>query len=455
MSMLGGAARTVIDDIKSPISFAPDGKRFVYESCWSEGVQFRVARVDRDDDRQLANIRKAQCGVFQVGPSWSRDGRTIVAPVVLIDDRSLERTALASVAADDGTVRELYSAPYVFGRPIWLPGGHSLLVPHSEEGFKELQLWTVTFPGGEARRLTDDLTWYGTVVSGLGAGGLDATPDGRTAVSIVSTRISNIWAVPIEHPMEARQVSNGLPVAQAQELANGRILAVDREGKLWTMDQNGSHRTSFTSLRDVNTFSRCGNVVLAQVDPSSQTMSLFRVDAEGSHATPLIEDIAWAPYACSDKGDYVFYANKDAILRIPMAGGPPREVGHHLGCIGWPGVSPDGARLACVQSMEGTAKGFKVTVVGAHNGSAIASWPVQWPSWGTFQWSPHGVAWWFLRSDGGVFNVWEQPFGGGSATQLTSFTSGRIFNFNRSLDGKRLVVTRGNLSHDVVLLTFK
>jgi len=105
--------------------------------------------------------------------------------------------------------------------------------------------------------------------------------------------------------------------------------------------------------------------------------------------------------------------------------------------------------------MEGTAKGFKVTVVGAHNGSAIASWPVQWPSWGTFQWSPHGVAWWFLRSDGGVFNVWEQPFGGGSATQLTSFTSGRIFNFNRSLDGKRLVVTRGNLSHDVVLLTFK
>ena len=257
MSMLGGAARKVLDDIKSPISFSPDGKRFVYESCWSDGVQLRVVRLDRDDERQLAAIPKANCVVFQHGPSWSPDGRTIVAPVFLFNQQWL----LASVSADDGTVRELLSSRYRIGRPMWLPGGHSLLVPHAEEMFREFQLWTVTFPGGEVRRLSDDLTWYDQR--------LDATPDGRTAVSIVSTRISNIWAMPVEDPMQARQVSSGLPVFEAAELANGRILAVDYEGKLWTMDRSGGHRTSFSSLRDVNTFARCGNVVVAEVDTSA------------------------------------------------------------------------------------------------------------------------------------------------------------------------------------------
>ncbi len=122
----------------------------------------------------------------------------------------------------------------------------------------------MTFPGGEAHRLTDDLSWYDL--------GLDATPDGRNAVSIVSTRISNIWVVPVEDPMQARQVSDGLPVAEAAEVADGRILADDYEdqllgsSQLWTSDQNGSQRTPFTSLRHVNAFMRCGNVVVAVVD---------------------------------------------------------------------------------------------------------------------------------------------------------------------------------------------
>jgi hypothetical protein len=36
--------------------------------------------------------------------------------------------------------------------------------------------------------------------------------------------------------------------------------------------------------------------------------------------------------------------------------------------------------------------------------------------------------------------------------QLTHFTSERIFNFNWSPDGKRLLVTRGNFSSDAVLI---
>jgi hypothetical protein len=50
-----------------------------------------------------------------------------------------------------------------------------------------------------------------------------------------------------------------------------------------------------------------------------------------------------------------------------------------------------------------------------------------------------------------VFNVWEQQLAGGASKQLTRFTSGRTFTFQWSRDG-RLVMTRGSVSRDVVLL---
>jgi len=463
MSILGGAARLLIDDIKSPISFSPEGQRFAYEYCSSDGLQLRVARVDRDEQRQLATILKEGCrpfSKFKYGPSWSPDGRTIVDPIVVRDSPTQQRSILISVSADEGTVRELYSTVYWLGRPVWLPGGHSLLVPHSEEDFREPQLWIVTFPDGQAHRVTDDLTWYDLA--------LDATPDGRNAVSIVSTRISNIWVVPVDDPLQARQVSDGLPVAEAMELANGRILANDYEdvalssSQLWTIDRNGGQRTPFTTLRDVNAFMRCGNVVVAAVDDPGHvpTVTYFGINADGSHAVPLTKGTYGMP-ACSDIGDDFYYLDQDRILRVPMSGGPPREVGHNRSVgVHWPlGVSPDGAQLAYLQHSQGigSSEGWKVAVVRTDDGSPVRSWPVQLPRYHPrrFRWSPKGLAWQFLRSDGGGFNVWEQPIAGGPAKQLTRFTSGRIFNFYESLDGKRLVMTRGSLSHDVVLLTFK
>jgi len=462
MSILGGAARLLIDDIQSPISFSPDGKQFVYEYCSSDGLQIRVARVDRDEQRQLATIHKEGCPPFwksKIGATWSPDGRTIVVPIAGRDIPTQERWTLVSVSVDDGTVRELFSTLYWLGRPIFLPGGHSLLVPHGEEPFKEPQLWTMTFPGGEVHRLTDDLTWYDL--------GLDATPDGRTAVSIVTTRISNIWVVPLEDPMQARQVSDGWPVAGAAELANGRILANDYEdqllesSQLWTIDRNDRQRTPFTSLRHVNAFTQCGSVVVAVVDnPGSAAVTYFRIDADGSHAVPLTTGAYGFP-TCSDIGDYFFYLDKDRILRVPTAGGPPREVGHNLSVgVHWPmGVSPDGTQLAYLQHQKGlgSSEGWKVAVVRTDDGSPVQSWAVQLPRYHPrrFRWSPQGLVWQFLRSEGGGFNIWEQPITGGTAKQLTRFTSGRIFGFLESPDGNRLVMTRGSLSHDVVLLTFK
>jgi hypothetical protein len=47
----------------------------------------------------------------------------------------------------------------------------------------------------------------------------------------------------------------------------------------------------------------------------------------------------------------------------------------------------------------------------------------------------------------GVGNIREQPLAGGQSTPVTHFTSGRIFNFQWSRDG-RLAVSRGTEAID-------
>lgn len=54
---------------------------------------------------------------------------------------------------------------------------------------------------------------------------------------------------------------------------------------------------------------------------------------------------------------------------------------------------------------------------------------------------------------GDVTNVWEQRLVGGPPKRITNFTSGRIFDFNWTADGKDLLLSRGEITSDLVLLS--
>ena len=69
------------------------------------------------------------------------------------------------------------------------------------------------------------------------------------------------------------------------------------------------------------------------------------------------------------------------------------------------------------------------------------------------QWSPDSKALHYLLTRKGATNVWEQPLTGGEPHQVTDFTSGRIFGFSWSRDGKQLLVAKGSDTRDVVLIS--
>ena len=68
-------------------------------------------------------------------------------------------------------------------------------------------------------------------------------------------------------------------------------------------------------------------------------------------------------------------------------------------------------------------------------------------------WSPGGKGLQYLLTQNGVTNLWEQPLAGGKSKQLTEFTAGQIFDFNWSSDHMRLLLTRGGVNTDAVVLS--
>ena len=68
-------------------------------------------------------------------------------------------------------------------------------------------------------------------------------------------------------------------------------------------------------------------------------------------------------------------------------------------------------------------------------------------------WSPDSKAVQYRMTRAGAANVWEQPLSGGPPRQVTHFTSGRIFDFSWTRDGKQLLLSKGDITSDVVLIS--
>lgn len=58
----------------------------------------------------------------------------------------------------------------------------------------------------------------------------------------------------------------------------------------------------------------------------------------------------------------------------------------------------------------------------------------------------------FLLTRNGATNIWEQRLKGGEPRQITNFTSGSMFDFAWSRDGKQLYLAKGDVSSDVILI---
>ena len=445
MPVLGGNVRQLIRDIDSPVSFSPDGKQFVFMRgiAESNAVQLRIAAADGSSDRLLVQLPAS--ANFMFGGSWSPDGKTIAASVL---QNGKERTwVLDIIQVADAGVKVLYSGAALIGRPVWLPDGGSLLVPMDLPKESRNQLFEVSYPSGERRRFTNDLSNYGY--------NIDLTHDGRVLAALDQRQISNIWTAPGGKSNLATQITSGEVVdTDVAPGPGGKLLLRSRGTDLVSINSDGSQRTILIpELRNYVSRSACGDryVIFDSYDGSK--LQLMRAEADGSNPTKLVDDVVVSQ--CSPDGKWLIYGRDlpsgTILYRLPIEGGSPTQI------VSAPGggdfyISPDGNFLAYAFQEGAPVPQLKLGIIPASGGSLLHVFAA--PSGATaLRWSPDGKALQYTLTRKGATNIWEQPLAGGEPRQFTNFTSGLIFSFSWSRDGKQLLLAKGDYTSDVVLIS--
>ena len=450
MPVLGGTPRQLVPDIDAAISFSPDGRQFAFVRGIPDKneAHLLVAQVDGSGERLLARLPTVVAIGYIFGPAWSPDGKTIAITTTEVTKGI--RAVVSAVAVSDGSRREIYSSLNPVGQARWLAGGSGLLavIEDPSQGFRG-QLWYISFPGGEARRFTNDLTDY----QGYS---LDLTRDRKTLVTIEGRRASDLWVAAAGDTSHARQItSGGAAVSGLSWMPNGGIVYQNSNGELFAVRPDGSNQKLLTP-NERNNYSpkACGDgrfVVFGSY--RNEKVNVWRMDADGSNPTQLTnEGFAGLP-TCSPDGKWVVYArfNDMSVWRVPIQGGTPTQLKIQNRSSPLAQVSPDGKLLAYT-AWGATSSGPAVLTVVPFNGGeplyrfdlpAAAAW---------FRWAPEGKAMDYSLTRGGVSNIWRQPLAGGPPKQITNFKSEQIFSFDWSRDGKQLALARGTRSHDAILI---
>jgi Tol biopolymer transport system component/DNA-binding winged helix-turn-helix (wHTH) protein len=446
--LLGGTVQKLVADVDSAVSFSPDGRLIAYERFvpTRSDAELKIANPDGTGQRVLAIIHNASFYQFGPGLSWSPDGKTIAVSALLMASDS--HWVIVVAFLENGNIRRIFESVDDIGKPVWMPDSSALVITRRDSLSHRAQLWTVPFPSGGPKQLTKDLSDYDWI--------LDSTSDASTVAAITKSVHSNIWRISAVNPSVGEQITSGEPpLFDAFQTSNGKIVAAAQNG-LWRVNSDGTGRSLLNpAIKDAWMPALCGSSVVFLSTVSGAT-ELMRADMDGSRLTKLLEGNFLSP-VCSPDGNYIYYFNLDhpaSVWRVSSHGGAPVKIVQAIGIsISGPlSMSPDGQFLAYSHEVSANERnlGWRVAITPADGGATYRVLDVPSNITGP-GWSPDGRSLQYLLTKDGVSNLWEQPLAGGASNQLTHFASGLIFGFSWP-DGSHLLLTRGDVSRDVVLL---
>jgi serine/threonine protein kinase len=194
ISMLGGSPKRLVGNIDSAPTYSPDGRRMAYLRLRHPSLDqtsLMVAGADGSNPTALMSVRLPEyvAGIFFGGPAWSPDGKTIVTSLGRRGSAGSDvRATLIQVSVETGAVSTLADPGWlVAAQAAWLPDGKSLLVIARTPDQLAAQIWSVSYPDGESRRVTSDLNDHRIV---------SLTRDGRTLVSISGIVSASVLTLP-------------------------------------------------------------------------------------------------------------------------------------------------------------------------------------------------------------------------------------------------------------------
>jgi len=449
MPVLGGTPVQVIRDVDSGAAFSPDGKRFVFGRGKPDKgeIDLVLANVDGSNERilatKVANINPNTI----LSPAWAPDGKTILWSVFEPGNRQ----TVYALDPDNPALKPVYSTNSAIGTPRWLPDGNSFLIAIRERfSFGRGQLWSVSFPAGEAHRLSNDLTNYSLLW-------LDISRDGSSLVSVENTFSFDLWALPAGDSSRARQITTGTSANNVTAFGNDQFLYQTTNGEVLAISADGGNPTQVAGAeKSLGLPFACGDgkhIVYDHVDNGGT--EIWRLNLDGTNPTQLTHDDGAVLATCSRDGQSVGYQAESgknySIMSID--GGAARILPIENSPVSRLWFSPDGKLvLYSSQDVKNFQAGIRIYVAPLEGGKPLYSFPQAQGTVGQFIWSPDGKGFDSFITRGGVSDVWHQSLTGGPPKQITHFSSGLINTMAWSGDGKTLVVGHGTRSADIILL---
>ncbi len=452
VATLGGNPRKIVDNVEPAVALSADGKRLAYLR-WDSGEHetgLYLANADGSGEQKLLS-RKAPEHISDV--SWSPDDTILAAAVKNHDDRGYYMSVVA-IDVKEATIFPISTQRWLgVGRPEWLSNGTGLVLTAQDQASRLWQVWHLSYPEGEARRITNDLNDYRTI---------SITADSSVLTTVQRDQLSNIWITDAEgNPKSGSQLTSskyngwaGLAWTPDQRI----VYTSNASGNpdIWIMDVDGSNQKQLTANSGSNVYPSVtpdGRYIVFVSDRTG-TPAIWRMNIDGSRPVELTSGKVSYPVSSGDSRWVIFdkyESAKRTLWKIPIDGGEPLQVTERF--ADFPTVSPDGKLIAFYYFDDETKWQRKLAIMPIDGNVPSRVFDVPATSGRVIQWQPDGRAITYVDHRGGVTNIWAQPLDGGEPKQLTSFNNDQIFFYSWSRDGKSLALSRGVVMNDVVMVT--
>jgi len=456
---LGGNARKLISNVTSAVTLSPDGQNVAFIRNMADVGEdvVVIAEANGSNERKIA-VRKLPN--FFRSLSWSPNGNSLVCAAGSFVPAY--NTYLIEIRFDDPKEKQLGSQTWTsLGEIAWVADSSGLVLTASDPdspGLDSQQLWYVRYPEGEVHRITNDLNNYH---------GVSVTSDYKRLVTLQSTTTCNLWVGNNSDWNQPTQVTtgsrldgrNGVAYTRAGQVVYSSSVGGNMD--LWIMNADGSNQRQLTTNSRNNTqpvVTRDGRYLIFSSDRSG-TANIWRVDIDGTNARQLTSGSGEAYPHCTPDGKWVVYtllgAGKPTVWRVSIDGGAPEKIID--GYATHPTVSPDGESIACSYREQPNAQ-MKIGLFSINGGQPIRTFDLGAMSVfdsvsSSLRWTADGRALTYVLTSGDISNLWSQPISAEPAKQLTRFKSSRIFSFDWSSDGQQLILSRGTVTSDVVLIS--
>jgi Tol biopolymer transport system component len=459
---LGGPPTKILFDIDVGPSFSPDGKQLAYIRYNEKaGGSLQIANSDGSGERSLVDYPDSTTSFFG-GLAWSPDGKSVVCPV--------------GVAGNGNTTLNLYQFQVADGRRTqfttdnwnyiynldWLADGDVVVcgvLQQSGGGSGTRQLWLVS-PGKAPQQITNDLSEFK---------GASATANGSTIATIQVKRVASVWTLSNGDQKNARQVADISDLATSIVVTpdSRRIVYNARSGSgadIWSMNVDGSDRKQLTKDQGWNeemSISSDGRYVVFESDRNGGVTHLYRMNVDGTGVKRLADDYVSFPSISSDGKSVIFIdlppGQQPNVSKVSIDGG---EVSRVLQDVNSYRVAASRADDKIAVEMIGRGEQVirrDLSIVQLSTGQVLKTMTLP-PTIGTFDrvfFAPDGRSLQYVDTRNGSSDIWTIPLEGKKLDPkpLTDFKTERLFSFGWSLDGKMLVVSRGEDIEDAVLIS--